>query len=543
MIRKNINMNKMIKILPVMLLFISCSKDFLERENPEMVTLDSFYKTEADFNLALSGVYNVLVRSDYYNGYLFRYLEIASDDANPGDDPEYNSLIGNHINEFTLTPDNYTSINIFSASYIGIARANTTIERLKGSGLSEGFIIQTESECRFLRALYYFNLVRLFGDVPLILKEVTGPEDVQVPRAAVMEVYEKCIVPDLQFAVQNLPDTYTNQDVARASRWAAKGLLANVYLTLGEKDQTNYHKSRDLTWQIINNTRFSLEENFADLFARENEFGRESLFEINHVSGQYFYKPEGYGVGHYIPQRNGVGSYYNIFYMPRFRGIGYLGPKEGAFSQGGYGIGVPTTSNDPRGANYSVPQGTGIVEAFHTGDTRRVTTILDYYKTAGEMGLPVDYDISPYNVNKYNDFEDNENGEADDNYFILRLADIYLMFAEAENEINNGPTNDAYEYLNRVRRRAFGEPVTGASVHDYADLDYSRFLDKVYHERRLELAYEGQRWFDLLRRPEKALSVLRAQGKTHVTAGRLFLPIPQYVIDETNGLIIQNPGY
>jgi starch-binding outer membrane protein, SusD/RagB family len=536
-------MNKIIKILPAMLLFLSCSKDFLERENPEIVTLDSFYKTETDFELALSGVYNVLVRSDYYNGYLYRYLEIASDDANPGDDSEYNSIIGNHINEFTLTPDNYTSINIFSVSYIGIARANTTIDRLKNSGLTERFITQTEAECRFLRALYYFNLVRLFGDVPLILNEVTDPADVQIPRTGIIEIYEKGIIPDLEFAAEHLPDFYNAQNIARANRWAAKGLLAKVYLTLGEREPGFYQKSRDILWEIINNSRFSLEENFTDLFTREKEFGKESLFEINHISGQYFYYMEGYGVGHYIPQRNGLGSYYNTFYMPRFRGVGYLGPKLGAFAQDGYGIGVPTTSNDPRGDNYSVPQGTGLVESFQSADTRRETTILDYYKTARDKNLPVDYDISPYNVNKYTDFEDNDNGEADDNYYILRLADIYLMFAEAENEINSGPTNDAYEYLNRVRRRAFGEPVTGVSGNDYRDLSFSQFLDKVYNERRLELAFEGQRWFDLLRRPERALAILQAQGKNHVTAERLLLPIPQYVIDETNGIIKQNPGY
>ncbi len=535
------NFKKILSFL-LILIIVSCSKDFLDRENPEMVTLDSFYKTETDFNLALAGVYNILVRSDYYNGYLYRYLEIASDDANPGDDTKYNALIGNDINEFTLTPDNYTSINVFSVSYIGIARANTTIDRGKISGLPEEFITQIEAECRFLRALYYFNLVRLFGDVPLILNEVTDPADAQVPRTDVMEVYEKCIIPDLEFAVQNLPDSYNIQNIARADRWAAKGLLAKVFLTLGEKDRIYYNKSRDLALEIINNARFSLEESFADLFTRENEFGKESLFEINYMSGQYFYVWEGYGVGEYIPQRNGVGSYHNTFYMPRFRGIGYLG-KEGAYSQDGYGMGIPTTSNDPRGDIYNVPRGTGIVEAFQSGDTRQDVTILDYYSSASNKGLPVDYELSPYNVNKYTDFEDNDNGEADDNYYILRLADIYLMFAEAENEINRGPTDNAYEYLNRVRRRAFAKPVYDASEYDYSGLTYNQFLDKVYHERRLELAFEGQRWFDLLRRPEKALSVLRAQGKNNVTAGRLFLPIPQYVIDETKGLIIQNTGY
>jgi starch-binding outer membrane protein, SusD/RagB family len=125
----------------------------------------------------------------------------------------------------------------------------------------------------------------------------------------------------------------------------------------------------------------------------------------------------------------------------------------------------------------------------------------------------------------------------------MRLADVYLMFAEVENEINKGPTPDAYEYLNKVKRRAFGLPINQTSEIDYNNLDYSRFLDEIYKERRLELAFEGHRWFDLIRRPERAVQVLQAHGKSNVSVDRLLLPIPQYVIEETDGVITQNPGY
>lgn len=538
-------MNKLryIFILISAVVFCRCSDDFLDRDNPAALTMENFYQTENDFQLALAGVYNVLVRADYYNGYLFRYLEIASDDANPGDDALFNSNIGNEINNFTMSPESYTTINIFASSYIGIARANTTIERVRSSSLNNTFKTQIEAESRFLRALYYFNLVRLYGDVPLILKEITDPKESFVPRSPLLEVYEKGIIPDLIYAAENLPSSYGNEDIARARSWAAKGLLAKVYLTLGTYDAVNFQKSRDISLEIINSNQFSLESSFSDLFKRQNEFGVESIFEINFMSGQHFYYREGYGVGVYMPQRNGIGSYFNTFYMPRFRGITYLGSEKGAFSQDGYGIGVPTTSNDPRGDIYSVPINSGIVESYQNGDLRKGVTILDYYTTAIEMGLPVDYDIAPFNVNKYTDFEDNENGEADDNYFILRLADVYLMFAEAENEVNNGPTLSAYEYLNKVKRRAFGMPINEPSDIDYNKLGHNQFLDAIYHERRLELAFEGQRWFDLIRRPQRALQALQDQGKTNVSTDRLLLPIPQYVIDETDGLITQNPGY
>jgi starch-binding outer membrane protein, SusD/RagB family len=538
-------MNKLhrIIILISIVIFWQCSDDFLERDNPAASTIENFYQTENDFNLALTGVYNVLVRADYYNGYLVRYLEIASDDANPGDDALFNSLIGNDIANFSMTPEAYTTINIFASSYIGIARANTTIERVRASSLNENFKTQIEAESRFLRALFYFNLVRLYGDTPLILKEITNPNETLVPRTPVEEVYEAGIIPDLLFAAEKLPSSRANEDIARVTSWAAKGLLAKVYLTLGSFGAENFGKSKEVLWEIISSSQFSLEENFADLYLRENEFGKESLFEINFMSGQHFYNFEGYGMGAYVPQRNGIGSYYNNSYMPRFRGTAYMGEEEGAFARGGFGIGIPTTSNDPRGVNYNVPTGTGIVELFAEGDMRKQTTILDYYKTAEDYGLPVDYDIAPYNVNKYTDYADTENGEADDNFYIIRLADVYLMFAEVENEINNGPTPDAFEYLNKVKRRAFGLPVNEPSEADYSNLDYQQFLDIIYKERRLELAFEGQRWFDLIRRPQRALQIMQNHGKLNVSVDRLLLPIPQYVIEETDGIITQNPGY
>ncbi len=538
-------MNKLQRIIVLIsiVFFCQCSEDFLERDNPAASTIENFFQTENDFDLALAGVYNILVRADYYNGYLVRYLEIASDDANPGDDALFNSLIGNDIDNFSMTPEAYTTMNIFSSSYIGIARANTTIERVRASSLNENFKTQVEAESRFLRALFYFNLVRLYGDIPLILKEITDPKESFIPRTPAKEVYEEGIIPDLLFASEKLPSSYGNEDIARVTSWAAKGLLAKVYLTLGADDTENYQKSREVLWEIINSNQFSLEENFADLYKRENEFGKESIFEINFMSGQHFYNFEGYGIGAYKPQRNGIGSYFNNSYMPRFRGDAYMGEEDGAFARGGFGIGIPTTSNDPRGENYNVVAGTGIVELFSEGDLRKEVSILDYYNTAEENGLPVDYDIAPYNINKYTDYEDNENGEADDNFFIIRLADVYLMFAEVENEIHNGPTSDAYEYLNKIKRRALGLPIHDISDIDYSNLDYNQFLDEIYKERRLELAFEGQRWFDLIRRPQRAVQTLKNHGKSGVTTDRLLLPIPQYVIEEADGIITQNPGY
>ncbi len=538
---------KIVRIFAILLVIIvsgnACSEDFLSKSDPSSVSVEDFYKTERDFMMALAGTYNVLVRSDYYNQTFWKYYEIASDDAQPGDDADFVSLMGNDLDNFTVRPDNMVPLNIFASSYIGIARANTTMTRVFSSGLNEEFVNQVIAETRFLRALFYFNLVRSFGDVPMIVQEVTDPELVAIPRTDKNKIYEDLIIPDLQYAADLLPSIRAGDNIARATSGAAKALLAKVYLTKGEEDKTNYRKARDLSLELINSDLYSLEENFEDIFKRENEFGVESIFEINHISGQEDYDREGFGQGKYQPQRNGLGSYYNLSFAPRFKGPARVGDSLGDFSFGGWGFALPTTSDDPRDEMFEVPEGTGLVEAFEEGDLRKDVTILNYYEVAEEKGLPVDRSISPYNANKYDDWEESENGEADDNYILLRLADIYLMFAEAENEINNGPTPEAYDYLNKIRRRAYGHNIEESSDVDYSDLDYEGFLDAVYKERRLELAYEGHRWFDLARRPQRAIRVMKAHGKNEITIEKLLLPIPQYIIDESEGLITQNEGY
>ncbi|MFW5877577.1 MAG: RagB/SusD family nutrient uptake outer membrane protein [bacterium] len=521
----------------------SCSEDFLTKSDPSSVSVEDFYETERDFMMALAGTYNVLLRGDYNNMSFWKYHETVSDDAHPGDDPEFVSLQGYDLDNFTVRPDNLVPLNIFASSYIGIARSNITMTRALSSDLNEGFVNQIVAETRFLRALFYFNLVRCFGDVPLIMKEVTDPDLVAVPRTDKNKIYDELIIPDLQYAIDILPAIRSGDNLARATSGAARALLAKVYLTRGEEDKSNYQKARDMALEVINSNTYSLEENYEDIFKRENEFGQEMIFEINHISGQEGYEREGFGQGNSQPKRNGLGSFYNNAFAPRFKGPARVGDSLGLFSFGGWGLVVPTTSNDPRDSMFNVPEGTGLVEAFEEGDLRKDVTILNYYEAAAEKGVPVDRSISPYNANKYDDWEESENGEADDNYIILRLADIYLMYAEAENEINGGPTPEALEYLNKVRRRAYGYNIEEPSVVDYGNLDYKEFLDAVYKERRLELAYEGHRWFDLIRRPQRAIKVMKAHGKTGITTNKLVLPIPQYIIDESEGLITQNEGY
>jgi hypothetical protein len=378
--------------------------------------------------------------------------------------------------------------------------------------------------------------------VPLIAQEVIDPAQVEVDREDQMVIYQDLIIPDLVKAAENLPAVYDQVNEGRVTSWAAKALLAKVYLTLGGSDPAYYQLAKETALEVVEGP-FSLMPDYENLFKIEHEFNQESIFEINFKSGAFYYYFEGFGEGVNQPQRNGVGSYYNLFFSPRFRGVGRLGSENGAFSFGGYGFNIPTTSNDPRSGYNGVPEGTGIVEAYPEGDLRKDVTILNYREAAAKLGVPIDENISPYNVKKYADFESGINGESDDNYYILRLADIYLLLAEAENEVTGGPTALAYEYLNKVRRRAFGKPVENPSVYDLSGLSYQEFLDAVYKERRLELAFEGQRWFDLVRRPERAIATMKAQGKEQINLDRLVMPIPQVVIDEMNGLIEQNQAW
>jgi len=351
-------------------------------------------------------------------------------------------------------------------------------------------------EAHFLRAHFYFNLVRWFGSVPLITKPLTQDEFYTQERASVEKLYEQ-IKSDLNVAASSLPLKSAMEpiDLGRVSKGTAAGLLAKVFLTQG--DFTNAAK-----WakEVIDSKEYSLYPDYARLFRKEGENGVESLFEIQATALEASY----------------AGA--TVFNM-----------VQGVRGSPNLGWGFNNPSDD-------------LVRSYEPGDPRRDATVL-YVGEVLPDGSGVIEDNPSMENERYNQkawveshpgLQDNGPG----NIRILRYADILLIAAEALNELNN-PT-EALKYLNQVRQRARGTRTT--VLPDVVSADKVTLRERIWKERRIELAMEQQRWFDLVRTGQVE-KVMKNLGKNFIKGKHDLFPIPQTEIDLSEGKMTQNPGY
>jgi hypothetical protein len=465
--------NKLIYTLSALLfLFVSCEDDlYLEPITKKVST--NFYKTEAEIEQAVNAVYASLQKRGLYELYLPAIGEIPSD--NTFDEvPANDGGIYGQLDEFTIVTHNALIKEVWKESYIGIQRCNIVLNRIEDVDFEKEKVkTARRGEVRFIRALLYFNLVRLFGDVPLVVKETEDPNDYfGQGRTPTKEVYKQ-IVTDLQEAIIDLP---LNPDkMGKATKTAAQTLLGKVYLT--QKDYTN---SKSQLLAVYESGKHQLLSSLTDVFKLDNENNAEIIFAIQFASGvngnsegsmayQQF-SPSGLisgAKGHNIPTR----ELYQLFADQDLRKIAYIGITEDQI---------------PFGRKFDRPSG------------------------------------QP------------EDGGSD--FVVLRFADLILMLAEAENELNN--TLKAAEYLNLIRNRAGLEKSATSKKEELRSL--------IEKERRLELLNEGHRWFDLLR-TGRAVEIMNkwfeSQGKnTRINEQNLLMPIPKSQID-TDPSIVQNPGY
>lgn len=461
----------------------ACQDKFLELAPVSQANTASFYKTQADMLIALNGAYGALQFGGQY-GQNYVFAEIPSDDTRPvlsgsvTDQDEFDKFYLRTTNPFLLTR--------WSDGYRGIYRTNSVIGRLPGVTMDETLKKRIAGEAKFLRALMYFNLVRTFGGVPLVLTEITDPlQGYEYGRASVAEVYAQITV-DLTEAEVALPERYTGADVGRATRGAAKSLLGKVLLT-----QKKYAEAAAKLKEVVDANTYDLLPNYADLFKPVSKNSRESIFEVQYKKGSI-----------------GEGSNFGNAYAPENSGNAVI-------PFGGGGNNQPTAD---------------LESAFEAGDVRKVVSYASSYVNA--QGNRVDY----YYIRKYLD-PPTVNGDSEDNWYVLRYADVLLLYAEALNE--TGKTAEALPLLNRVRKRA--------GLADKATTTQADLRLAIEQERRVELAFEGHRWYDLVR-TGRALPVLQAKAaaigiKTALTENNLTFPIPQSQIDINPGKIQQNPGY
>ncbi|MBC7892399.1 MAG: RagB/SusD family nutrient uptake outer membrane protein, partial [Sphingobacteriaceae bacterium] len=415
--------------------------------------------------------------------------------------------------------DNALTFGLWNDFYRIIYRSNVVIGRVpplnfpaaqsrNSAGLE--FKDQFIGEAKFLRAFSYFNLVRLFGDVPLRTDEIKSPTEVNIPRSPVAQVYQQ-IIADLKDAATKLPPTYSGSgpgnEKGRPTRWAALAMLADVYLT-----QKNYTDAKATAAQVIAQSGLSLNAKYSDnFFARGGtKNGPESLFEIQFSNG-------GSGSGT-APLGNPYG-----FIMGATTEL-----NGGVVSLGAY---RPTNNLDPE--NESGFTG-GLIQEYETGDLRRDVNFVQGLSGSG---------VTQWLTIKHHLPGTGAVGQA--NFPVYRLAEVLLIYAEASNE---GGLLDALglEYVNRLRRRAFGLPLTAPSTERdlKAGLTQTQYRDLLRSERRKELALENHRWFDLLRYGfDYANTALKVnQKRDNFNQSKLLFPIAQ-IETVNNPLLTQNPGY
>lgn len=478
----------------------SCDQ-FLELQ-PKGQTLESnFYQTEDDFYRGLVAVYDVLQAQ---GGWSMRIglLNVASDDCHAGGSDASDQPNWVAWDAFTLTPTLGPQQLLWNNNYTGVYRANLVLDKLaQNTTIRSSVKNRIAAEAKFLRAFFYFDLVRYFGRIPLITQPLGASEiykQTQTTPEAVFAQIEK----DLKEAkaTLELPETVAATELGRATKGAVRALLGKVILF--QNNTTKMGEAAAALEEVIQSGVYRLEPNFADIFRSDREFGQESVFEIAFSSlTAGGWEAFGYTEGNYSVQFFGMRDYVGPIY------------------ETGWSF---------------APVSTELADAMR-GDPRFDATIIDgkALKAQGASYTP-GYQNTDYFIRKYAPIkEDRANlGEPALNWKAnvreIRYADVLLMAAEALVR-SGGDATKARGYLNQVRSRAKLAPYTGSDL-----------LNAIYNERRLELATEGHRFFDLVRTGQAA-QVLSKSG--YVANKNNYLPIPQNEIDITNKGLQQNAGY
>ncbi len=474
---------------------IQCD-DALTEEPESLLVKESFYQNESDAFAALTAVYGTFSSAgEYPTIYFMALLENRADYSNGR-----GSQAGFSVYDSPM--DNTSQSRAWAAYndlYLGINRANAVIDNV---GLIENMNAdlrnQYIAEAKFLRAFFYMNLVKYWGGVPIRTQEFTSLDQVPAPRASASEVWD-LIINDLNEAIPDLANSFSESDAGRATVWAAKAALADTYL-----NTENWSMAMQMADDIITNGPFSLVEvQKADDFLQI--FGPDS----NTHSGEIFSAHQSETNGNAIAQ--------------------YIHRANTGFSVGGFYAWVPVEGS--------------LVWDWDTNDLRQQFDIYTQYIDAnGQVQqLPAD---TPKLFNKFRDAGAASGPQGRNNVPFYRLAEMYLIYAEASSEANGGPDGLATERLNIVRRRGYGLPLNSPSAQDYASgMSASAFKDAVLNERVYELNLEMKRWNDLLR-TGRAQQAIEATGKAWSDLS-LLLPLP---VDEINnnpalGPEDQNPGY
>jgi tetratricopeptide (TPR) repeat protein len=483
-----------------LVLVVSCGDEFLDKPLQGKLNQESFPTTPEDALAATNAIYQTLRQGIYHRGF-YPIDDIMSDDATKGSNPGDQAGTLGPFESFQHTVTSEFVVNWWRALYQGIRRSNVVLDRVPRIQMDETLKNRFLGEAKFLRALFYFDLARGYGGVPLITSSTVEANQV---RSSVEEVYQ-LINSDLKFAIANLPEK-TDQpatDLGRATRGAAKALLGRAYLYQQKFDSAALYSK-----EVIDSDVYDLEPDFDNANSVSHEHGIESVFEIG--------------------------------------GIGALGGIDGGNNQYTLGIGVRGTPN--RGFGFDRPS-LNLINSFEAGDPRMQSTVIFLGETLD--GILIEGDpLTP-------DETKDENGNLIEmetysqkvwvpgttvaesqghNRRLIRFAEVLLNAAEAFNEMGNAP--QALIYLNRVRERAREGNTT--ILPDITTTNKDALRDIILEERRHELAMEGFRFWDVVRmgKGPDIFGPLGFQAGKHE-----LLPIPQSERDLTQNRLTQNPGW
>ncbi len=450
---------------------VSCGEDFTNLSPISERNDQNFYRNATDYTVAINGAYDALQSNGTYGRNYILLNEMRSDNVANDAGASGLSITLEQIDRFSELTDNDYVQSTWAASYEGIARTNAILARIDEADFSQELKDQFKGQALFIRSLLYYNLAVLFGNVPLQLDEITSPEGIEVNQVAASEIYAQ-IAEDLKLAEELLPPAGAAGYVdGRATSGAAAALLGKVYLTAGQPGL-----AADALRRVIDSGKYQLVEEYGNLWGVENENNAESIFQIQFKSGG-----------------QGEGSGFIEFFATPLSISGGVG-----------GGNTPVSVTDDLLAAFS-PEGERYEASINYDEELDVFYAAKYI---GEQAIAFD---------------------GDNNWVVLRYADVLLMLAEAL-----GDGTEAYGLINQVRERSGLDPISASTP--------GTFEEKLLHDRRVEFAFENHRWQDLLRfgKAKEAMSEQLGIPESEVT---LLYPIPLDEISVARGGLVQNPEH
>ncbi|MFA9391013.1 MAG: RagB/SusD family nutrient uptake outer membrane protein [Prolixibacteraceae bacterium] len=506
---------KIIKLLPILfaIFVLSGCEDFIVEEPESVLTQVDFYVTPTRINQGVLGCYAGMTKimNDEW-----MYTELRSDNtciSSTGSSSSTRQYLTSFAH-FSLISSEPKLQDYWYNTFQNISNINAVLPSVLDNSYiaQEELRAQYEAELRFIRGYHYLNLVNLFGDMFKVTSLIGPNEAKKLERSPVAEIYDEIIIPDLKIAANNAPSKYDQSDLGRVNKWAAKSMLAKAYMMRGGAE--NLALAKPLLVDVIQNSGASLEANFAAIFDPTNEMNNEILFAIRYLGGSA-----------------GIGSPFWEYFAPEGSANTFLK------------VGTPDGDNNPT---------LEIMNLFNQHpEDKRIEASFKVFARSPTRTYPY--------ITKYIDENISQALNAENDWIVLRLADVYLLYAEILAQDGNHMI--ANNQVNIIRNRA-----GLANMAPFASKEMA--LDSIYQERRLELAFENHRWFDLLRMSDSYNDVNKMMEiiKTHtfVTDAILYssfnplpvpdmsnyknehilLPIPQTEIDTNNEMDVpQNPGY